>query len=232
MILDDLVVEITRRCNASCDHCLRGDAQNIDISNDTMDNLLEDVKEIRSITFSGGEPSLAVDRIEYFTKILKEKNITLGDFYVITNGKTPSIDLVKALIDLYAYAEDNEISALVISGDQYHQEVIESTDEARGLYEALSFFNKEERKGPIRGVALIDEGRAAGMGGRDALIEPIILDESNPDEPHFEGNIYINALGDIEPSCDLSFESQEKEKLGNVNEEKLQTILKRWAGEE
>ena len=27
-----LAIEVTRRCNMKCNHCLRGDAQNLDIS--------------------------------------------------------------------------------------------------------------------------------------------------------------------------------------------------------
>ena len=33
--VESLVIEVTRRCNMRCEHCLRGDAQNLDISTAT-----------------------------------------------------------------------------------------------------------------------------------------------------------------------------------------------------
>lgn len=33
--------EVTRRCNFQCEHCMRGDAQNVDLSESAIDNLLD-----------------------------------------------------------------------------------------------------------------------------------------------------------------------------------------------
>ena len=53
-----LILEVTRRCNMCCDHCLRGDAQDLDMQKETVDALLEQVGSIGGVTFSGGEPLL------------------------------------------------------------------------------------------------------------------------------------------------------------------------------
>ena len=66
MYVQDLILEVTRRCNMACEHCLRGDAQNMDMSTEVVDQILEHCDRIGAVTFSGGEPSLNIPLIRYF----------------------------------------------------------------------------------------------------------------------------------------------------------------------
>lgn len=56
IILEDLAIETTRRCNLKCDHCMRGVSQNIDLTPEIIDYILEndEIKRINHICFSGG----------------------------------------------------------------------------------------------------------------------------------------------------------------------------------
>ena len=73
----NLCLEITRRCNMACAHCLRGDAQNVDMSHEIIDRALENVLSIGSLTFTGGEPSLNVDAMRYtLEKRVKKKEFS------------------------------------------------------------------------------------------------------------------------------------------------------------
>ena len=56
--IDDLILEVTRRCNMRCPHCLRGEAESLDADIDLIPQIFEGVSEIGMLTFSGGEPSL------------------------------------------------------------------------------------------------------------------------------------------------------------------------------
>lgn len=38
-----LAIEVTRRCNMKCNHCLRGDAQNLDISTAVLSGIASSV---------------------------------------------------------------------------------------------------------------------------------------------------------------------------------------------
>jgi hypothetical protein len=135
-----------------------------------------------------------------------------------------------ALIDLYAYVDsvDVEMSALVISKDQFHKEVLGEPKVADQLYRALSFYRPDER---IRSIDMpIHEGRAVteGIGVRDVRIDNLIVEtdsEGNPEK--VESTVYVNALGDLIPSCDMSFESQEENKIGNVHDNTIAEILDR-----
>jgi hypothetical protein len=227
MNLYNLIYEITRRCNATCEHCLRGDAQDLDISEAAIDASLQGVNYISSVCFTGGEPSLAVDKIKYFLKAVKERHISVSSFYVVTNGKKPSLDLCLVLMELYAYCDDNEATSFCISKDQYHTDNIGDTDEADKLYKALSFYNADERDQDIK--SLVDEGRAneRGIGERKAGVEISLEKDEDGTISSIESTVYVNALGDVVPGCDLSFESQEEKKIGSVFQNTLEEIYLR-----
>ena len=64
--VDTVVIEITRRCNMCCAHCLRGDAENVDINSKYVDAFFNSFKDgafISNITFTGGEISLNIPAI-------------------------------------------------------------------------------------------------------------------------------------------------------------------------
>ena len=88
--VSNVVIEITRRCNMCCAHCLRGDAENVDIQERYIDAFLDSFEKgacISYIVFSGGEISLNIPAIRYILKAVKERNISVGSFYMVTNGK-------------------------------------------------------------------------------------------------------------------------------------------------
>ena len=57
----NLAIEVTRKCNMHCAHCMRGDAQNADISEGKLSKFLSQVNFIGSLTITGGEPTLNVN---------------------------------------------------------------------------------------------------------------------------------------------------------------------------
>lgn len=62
----DVVIEVTRRCNMCCAHCLRGDAEAVDIQERYIDAFLDSFANagyISSLTFTGGEISLNIPAI-------------------------------------------------------------------------------------------------------------------------------------------------------------------------
>lgn len=222
MYIQDLVVEVTRRCNMLCEHCLRGNAQNKNITHEIIDRLLESVTYIGTVTFTGGEPSLNVSAIKYFIKKVEDRRISIGGFYVVTNGKIQSIALVKALIDLYSICEEKEVCGLVVSRDQYH-------DGCRTpLYEALTFYQAESRDQQIPQSAIINEGRANynGIGARDIEVRAFELDDDqDDDEIRVNSLVYISANGNVMSDCDCSYRRIDEESKGNLLTESLDTIV-------
>lgn len=66
IFVENLCLEVTRRCNMGCAHCLRGNAEDLDMSHETIEQVLGQVDVIGQVTFTGGEPSLNVDAIGTF----------------------------------------------------------------------------------------------------------------------------------------------------------------------
>ena len=80
------ILEITRRCQLKCAHCLRGDAQNLDMSEEIIDAFLEQTAGIERLFFTGGEPTLAVDKMRYVLDQMIDRNIPLYAMEYFTNG--------------------------------------------------------------------------------------------------------------------------------------------------
>lgn len=230
MHIQSLILEVTRRCNLQCRHCLRGPAQAKNMSFETIRKALEGVNSIGNVTFTGGEPALNVKAIEYFTDYIRGWHIRLGSFYVVTNGKIASRSLVKALgrlawiCDEISHDGDFDCGGLVMSRDQFHKELGYDQTRARELYGKYAFYHDDERAHDIE--MPIYEGFAVdnGVGVRDPQIDhPVVTKDDS--YTGVEGTVYVNVNGDVIPSCDMSYESQELEKIGNVHKANIFDII-------
>lgn len=74
----DLVLEITRRCNMKCVHCLRGDAEDLEMPFQILDNVMSRIREVMTLTFTGGEPSLNVPAIRHALQELLVDRLPVG----------------------------------------------------------------------------------------------------------------------------------------------------------
>lgn len=59
----ELNIEITRKCNKRCVHCMRGEAQELTMSKEIIDRIFDDVLDVKRIVFGNGEALLEVERI-------------------------------------------------------------------------------------------------------------------------------------------------------------------------
>lgn len=108
--IDNLIVEITRKCQLKCAHCLKGDAQNVDMSVDVIDKLLESVVSIGTLLFTGGEPTMNLQGMKYFLDVMKSKGISLNKLKIVTNGCETSEDVIALIQDYYSYITYGEHS--------------------------------------------------------------------------------------------------------------------------
>ena len=127
---NSVFIEVTRRCNMCCAHCLRGDAESIDIQEKYIDAFLDSFEKgayISSLTFTGGEISLNIPAIRYTLKAVKERGIAVGSFYMVTNGKAVDkmADLAMASLEWWTYCDekDGDMCSLCISSDNFHEAI-------------------------------------------------------------------------------------------------------------
>lgn len=124
LIFDFISVEVTRRCNMNCRHCLRGNAQEVDIDFSVIDALAEQSAQIYTLTFTGGEPTLNVPAIAHTLDALRRRNVPVTSMRMITNGALHSrelVEIVREFSDYIARWKDPDSCVCVqVSDDRYH----------------------------------------------------------------------------------------------------------------
>lgn len=238
--IDNLVIEITRKCNMTCDHCCRGDVQNMNIKSQYIDKLFKQVESINSLTITGGEPSLNPEAIQEIIELAKKNNVTIENFYLVTNAKQVSDQFMKAVLNMYLFCldcrngYDDEMSqySLAISNDGHHSEV-----EKENINKLLAFrfaHKKQENDFELYDErSIIWEGKASLNYSCYRELEYSAFEIY--DRQISEGEIYLNCKGNILPDCNMSYESQDLDGLiiGNVMDKDfnlLDAVIK-WNGQ-
>jgi hypothetical protein len=211
----NLILEVTRRCNMTCEHCLRGCKENVDMSKETVDTLLDSTEGIGSLTFTGGEPILNAKLIIYIIDEIMSRSIDVNSFYLVTNAGVFNKELFFKLIEFYHYVEEKEYSFVSVSFDNYHKGADEKYIQ---WWESLSFYanDKDQRENFGFNNSLISEGYALeyGIGNRGLnLSDEMEVEYLN----YFSGDFYVNAKGEITNNCDMSYETQEEHIQGTVD---------------
>lgn len=222
--ISNLCLEVTRRCNMACAHCLRGDAQNVDITHEIIDRALENVTDIGSITFTGGEPTLNVEAIRYTLEKCEEEGIFVSSFYVVTNGKTVTPEFLSTMMKWYIFCLEHggeaEMCGLALSKDQFH-EPIPTKNEL--MLRAFSFFQEDKIHTDLTSTKwVLSEGRAENLGisnqQHDYLPDAYLT--MRKDDGTFcisvDDLVYVSAEGNVISGCDWSFEHQKKHQIGTV----------------
>lgn len=200
--IGDAAIEVTRRCNMSCEHCLRGDAEHMDISDEYLDAYFSKIERVNNLAITGGEPSIAVGRIRAIIKAIKRHRVEVGSFYMVTNAKLVTKAFLSVIFDLYMLCDDNEWSCLCYSNDDFHDDVLKDN------IEMLSVFKFTQPKGTIDPRFVLYEGRGKYFGTA-RYVEPDKYDLYE-NEVH-GGSVYLNCEGNIIAGCDFSYESQRDE---------------------
>ena len=102
---DRAIVELTRRCNLACAHCIRGEPENVDLSFNDIDEFLEQTNSIYELIPTGGEPTLALPQLEYLLEGIKKRGILLYTLQITINGYIKSPELIQIIKNYNDYAE-------------------------------------------------------------------------------------------------------------------------------
>lgn len=186
---NEIELEITRRCQLKCAHCMRGDAQDIDMSYEIIDRLLEQVKSIDSLVFTGGEPTLNLDGMKYFLDKLIENNIHLGRMSYITNGVLMTQDIIDVIRGYYDWIEhsDNHSKVYIsigVSDDRYHVGV--------DVQKAIQYYSDNLASLEHIFAAAYRAGEyVQGKGRGKTLPEARYLDEDYIDRYYFNSRIEV-----------------------------------------
>lgn len=217
LLIGTLFLEVTRRCNMQCAHCLRGCSQCLDIPLKCIDRLFDKVEHIYSVTFTGGEPTLNLPAIEYFFKRAEELKKLPCNFYVVTNGMEYQLDLASLLLKWYPKMEEKDSCGVAISTDQFH----ENRDPDADVLCGLAFYsNINNNPGAIDNWVLSDRGlaRENGIGLNTRPFHPTLCIEDVADDNVEIDSLYLSANGNIVGDCDLPYEAIDELSVCQLNQ--------------
>lgn len=220
--VDNLVLEVTRRCNMNCAHCMRGEAQNKDITREIIDRALSDIDSIGTLTFTGGEPTLNIDAIQYTLDVCKAKNIDVFGFYIVTNGKIVPDEFLVTCLRWHAYtikcSGDENYSGVALSQDNFHDAI---PDENILLLQTLACFRPEDKHTDFTKYGVNPIGRAKHLTNmpvnkykHQTLVDNFV-------QSHDNGNIMTETMtvtvnGEILSDCDYDYNDIEQITVGSV----------------
>lgn len=229
--LGTVMVELTRRCNMKCSHCLRGPAQCRDMSDEVMDRLGELIqgRDISIVHLGGGENALVPHRVERLMNIIERSYVST--FSLVTNGKRFTEEFMKVV----ARASTEYNLSLSVSSDNLHERVNYDRLVDR-LYGVDEMSRDKDRFGFGLPVREIIEGRPRkydcndvlkmGRGATDFvgycydLVKPYLVESDDDNWPALcDDMFYVDVDGNVWPSCDLSYRFMRMRKdlsLGNI----------------
>lgn len=224
----NLILEVTRRCNMNCEHCLRGEAENADLTIDTIIPLLKQVSYIGTLTFSGGEPSLNTKIIRKVLDYCDRHDIQVSSFYIVTNGKEISDEFLALMHRWYAYVshyDDPTMSGIALSKDTFHENIPNGNE---NLLRGFSFFREDKiTNWETKKYTLIQEGRAKDLVNSGYLFrknEPrpdLYVEKREYDDEDayvIDEELYVSVNGDIIPDCDCSYDTMKEISVGNTKD--------------
>ena len=221
MIFSNLNIEVTRRCNMHCEHCMRGDAENKDVSRETIETLLKNTEWIEHLTFTGGEPTLNIKAIKDTLALCKQYKIPVYDFYIETNGKKVTNEFLLTCFNWYSYClswgDYGDFSSVVLSTDNFHEPISEKN---KNKLKRLSFFS--DKNTDFTKTRLLNIGRAVNINSNDYkkcqpnTCTPNVSWSSNT--YYIDGQITLTVAGDILSDCDYAYTDTDHLKIGSVND--------------
>lgn len=231
----------TQRCNFSCAHCMRGKFNNHDMSDQVIEKTLEETVSIGNLAIGGGEPFLALDRIEKIFSYIVDNNIIIDMFGLVTNGTLYNkeverlFDYLESYISSWDKRYSNIRGYIALSNDEYHKAELEATskDLKEDYIEKINALRKSKYflKEKLINNKLFREGNANNLdksltvplrpmrsiityvGNDGGLISCL---KRGPKICNIGPIICVNTNGTI-TECDASYEDQEnKYNYGNV----------------
>lgn len=239
LIFENVTIETTRKCNLTCKHCMRGDAQNLDINYKYIDLLLRKNHIFFLLYFSGGEPLLNKKAIIYIiNKIIKE-NLPVFSIGLTTNATIYEKEVIDALLKYTKHSlehfpkiynkENSHLKPVTIrfSNDQFHQfnpEIIEKYQENKQIkFKKTGTLDILEDEVLLTGKAKgnIPFGQYFEFKNKELEIKLI-----QKNTYYFLTPLYITAKGNITTQGNGSYIDMDTNNLGNLEENTFNHFIK------
>ena len=142
-----MYLEITRKCTLECAHCMRGNRQNVDMSDEILDNALKDVTHIQELDLGGGEPLLVPRVIENIINKIRTYDIKVRKISFTTNGTVLTPRIIELIRELQEIAPLN----VRLSHDKFHllehyvKKLTDRVDKNNELFTEMLGYNPKDK---------------------------------------------------------------------------------------
>jgi hypothetical protein len=246
---DRLSFEATRRCPLKCGHCYHGNAQPVDIGEDTINITLEYLHNIKYIAAHGGEVGMNPLFFEQLLKALIVNKTEFEYFGFVTSGAMGfdkeiygaplkhiwKLARPKGKLRLFGRGEGIGIA---VSNDEYHdaelrkigltrEDITRAAKKARRQFAPVKFLIRENENQD----KLYNAGRARDLANRPWV--KYVSDAPNPcltfvyekGKPlKLLSSFNVDAKGNVYGRAE-DYESVERNNFGNVHKKPIPDIL-------
>lgn len=231
-ILNRLALEVTRRCNIHCEHCMRGPSQNIDLTPWIVDYVLDSnkISRIEHLLFSGGEPTLNEDIIIYtINKIINEK-LDVRELAMVTNGQIFSKRLVEAFNSFIEYRknyhkdsffEDNV--RITFSVDRFHENLQQDVEKEYLKHAKGINFTKF----CVNDKYIYKTGFATFGKEFDYKLKPVKFSNEGKD-CYIASFLYVTSMGYLTSEGNGKYSDMDNINMGHISEITYEEILEKY----
>ena len=208
--MNTLILEVTRKCTCSCEHCLRGTPQRKQMDEHMVRKILKETGNPVTL-ITGGEPLLNMPAVRAVLSSIETVLIT-------TSGNVPKKNLGEFIDLLHQRPKYSEVY-LSISEDVFHPKDRRVWD----FKDSLDRLGIPWESSKTNQYNLLAMGRAYDIGHRS-------LRQSFLYEDDFDW--YVTVDGDVYVTCDLSYRAMRRFKkelcVGNILTESIDVIEERY----
>lgn len=239
--VQNLSLIITEQCTLQCAHCLRGSCSNRVMSDEVINATFDQIKTVGNLCICGGEPTLALDRLEKIIDVIIEKKVLVDAISIVINGtryEGKFLELLKYFEDdVYSVGRKKKI-LFSISWDQYHHDEVRRLNmlkeyaenvmkysESKYFYQLNRFRGKIFREGRAENLAPNLTAPFIVMNNIISYIGKFGFEDRENGLCNIGPMVAVNTQGII-TDCNASYEHQETiYNYGNVLTDSIEDVL-------
>lgn len=230
--IKQLAIELTRRCNYNCAHCMRGNPQDLTITPEIIDTMFSQVSHIDMISLVGGESLLELDTLAYLLDAIDRYNLDIAVLSFFTNGSILDNRVMDMLSDFVSKDSGRTVS-MNISEDPFH--AAHQTQKALNFYQSINHNPQIQIKPTGHNDSIVFTYSGHTVAHRNELQNSgmVLSKGENTIRTHqisihddtIECVFQLNANGNVGLHCEDTYSVSDRLSIGNIMNDSLDNII-------